>query len=245
MTGIETSTISVADLSAYLARPAGGGSDAGVLLLPMITGIGDQLRDWADALADTGITALAWDPFHGRSTDNSSREELSALLAKLDDETALQEQTTLVDHLLGELGCTRVGTIGWCLGGRFALLLAARDSRLVSAVAYHPVVPSKPAPNHTLDPVAAVAGVGVPVMVLYPSADSIVSVEAFGLLQTALQSRAAGATITHFYPGAEHGFADRSRHGNEVNAAAFKLSWPQVLAFLQTTTVVAPGHEVT
>jgi carboxymethylenebutenolidase len=232
----ESSTISVGDLSAYLARPADGESGAGMLLLPMITGIGEQVRDWADAIATTGITALVWDPFHGRSTDNSSQEELAALSREFDDDAALREQAALLDHLLGDLGCTRAGTIGWCLGGRFALLLGARDSRLVNVIAYHPTVPLKRPPHHTYDASAEVSGITAPVMLLYPSADSIVPVEDFGVLQVALQVRPAGATITHFYPGAVHGFADRGRHGDSVNAEAFAISWPQALALVQTTT---------
>lgn len=232
----ESSTIGVGDLSAYLARPAEGDSGAGMLLLPMITGIGEQIRDWADAIAASGITALVWDPFHGRSTDNSSPEELSAMMREFDDDVALREQAALLDHLLGDLDCTSAGTIGWCLGGRFALLLAARDGRLVNVIAYHPTVPSKRPPHHTYDAIAEVSGITAPVMVLYPSADSVVPVEDFMALQAALQERPAGATITHFYPGAVHGFSDRSRHGDQVNAEAFAISWPQALAFLQTTT---------
>ena len=207
-----------------------------MLLLPMITGIGEQVRDWADEIASTGVTALVWDPFHGRSTDNSTREELSGLLGKLDDDTALTEQTALLDHLLGELGSTKAGVIGWCLGGRFALLLAAREHRLANVIAFHPTVPSKLAPHHSYDTAAEVGGITAPVMVLYPSADTIVPVVDFEALQTALQARPTGATIAHFYPGAEHGFSDRGRHGNPVNADAFALAWPQALAFIQTTT---------
>ena len=74
---IETSTVRVGDLSAYLARPTTG-SMSGMLLLPMVTGIGEQVRAWADELAERGFTALAWDVFHGISTDNTPREELAA-----------------------------------------------------------------------------------------------------------------------------------------------------------------------
>jgi len=58
---IETSNVTVNGLGAYLARPAGG-SKSGMLLLPMITGIGAQIREFADAIAGTGVTALSWDP---------------------------------------------------------------------------------------------------------------------------------------------------------------------------------------
>lgn len=233
---IETSTVSVGDLTAYLARPASAGAGPGLLLLPMITGIGEQIREWADELAGRGITALVWDPFKGRSTDNSTREELAGLMGGFDDDALLAEQVALLDHLLGELGCPKAGVIGWCLGGRFALLLAARDHRLVSVTAFHPTTPSELKPHHTYDAIADAAAITAPVLVIYPGNDAAVPVADFEALQTSLQSRSSGATITQFYPGADHGFTDKSRHGVEVNAGAFKLSWPQALTFIDTTT---------
>ncbi|UOX86054.1 dienelactone hydrolase family protein [Amycolatopsis sp. FBCC-B4732] len=229
----ETSTVRVGELSAYLARPDGG-SASGMLLLPMITGIGEQVRAWADELAGRGITALAWDVFHGASTDNTSREDLGAKLGDLRDETALAEQTALLDHLLGELGCASAGVMGWCLGGRFALLLGSRDQRLSGVVAYHPTIRVPAPPNHELDAVALSTSITAPVLVAYPEADTVVSHETFARLQTALQSRPRGATFSQHFPGAEHGFSDSSRHGTTVNADAFALSWPQTLAFLDT-----------
>jgi carboxymethylenebutenolidase len=207
-----------------------------MLLLPMITGIGEQLRTWADELAGRGITALVWDPFKGRSSDNSTTDELAALLTGLDDDTVLAEQVALLDHLYGELGCTKVGTIGWCLGGRFALLLGAREHRLVNVIGFHPTVPSELRPNHSYDAIADSIGITAPVLIAYPGADRAVPVADFEALQTALQSRETGATITQFYPGADHGFSDSSRQDKAVNADAFRLSWPQALAFIDATT---------
>jgi carboxymethylenebutenolidase len=233
---IEANQVQVGELTAYLARPVGVTAGPGMLLLPMITGIGEQLRSWADELAGRGITALVWDPFKGRSTDNSTREELGELLGGLDDDTVLAEQVALLDHLYGELGCTKVGTIGWCLGGRFALLLAAREHRLANVIGFHPTVPSAGRPNYTYDAIADSIGITAPVLIAYPGADAAVPVADFEALQTALQSRETGATITQFYPGAEHGYTDRSRQDKQVNADAFRLSWPQALAFIDATT---------
>ncbi|MEU6645878.1 dienelactone hydrolase family protein [Saccharomonospora sp. NPDC046836] len=232
---IDSSTIKVGDLGAYLSRPKTGGT-SGMLLLPMITGIGAQVREFADDIARSGMTALSWDPWHGPSLDDTPRERLAELMAQLDDEVCLDEMRRLLDHQFGELGLTKVGVIGWCLGGRFALLLGARDERLANVVAYHPTVPGAPAPNHTVDAVEHAARISAPAMMLYPGADTLVPHESFARLQTALQSRESAASIVHVYPGAEHGFTDRSRHGNEVNADAYAVSWPQVLAFCQATT---------
>jgi carboxymethylenebutenolidase len=232
---IETSTVSVGELNAYLARPVGG-SAAGMLLLPMITGIGEQVREFAGDIARTGVTALTWDPWHGPNSDDTSQEELNRLMRALEDENCLREQQLLLDHLFGELGCTKAGVIGWCLGGRLALLLAGRDQRPANVVAYHPTVPIPPASNHELDAADYAARVTAPVMLLYPAADSLTPFTSFQRLQTALQGRTSGATLSHVYPGAEHGFSSKTRHGNPVNAEAYAVSWPQVLEFVKVTT---------
>lgn len=232
---IESGPVTVGELDAYLARPAGG-SAQGMLLLPMITGIGAQLRDWADELAHEGFTALVWDTFHGVNDDNTPADERFTRMAALDDEVALSEQTALLDELLGPLGVERAGVIGWCLGGRFALLLAGRDARLANVVAYHPTVPGEPYPNHTADAVEHCARIAAPVLMLYPGQDSLVPAESFLALQSALQSRVDAPTLVHIYPQAQHGFANRTEHEDAHNAEAWALSWPQALAFAHATT---------
>ena len=231
---IETSTTTVNGLGAYLARPVGG-SERGMLLLPMITGIGERVREFAQIIAATGLTVLTWDPWHGPSSDDTERPQLQELMSALDDDVVLGELDQLLDHLFGELGCTRAGVIGWCLGGRFALILGGRDDRLANVVAYHPTVPGTPAPNHTVDAVTLTGRIKAPVMMLYPGADALVPHESFQRLQSALQSRESGPSIVHIYPNAEHGFSTRPHEGNPENAEAWAISWPQVLEFIRVS----------
>ncbi|GCB53576.1 hypothetical protein [Streptomyces sp. NL15-2K] len=51
--------VTVAGLNAYLSRPWEAASTGGMLLLPSISGISPQLREFADGLAAAGVTALA------------------------------------------------------------------------------------------------------------------------------------------------------------------------------------------
>ncbi|WP_433869065.1 dienelactone hydrolase family protein [Saccharopolyspora sp. CA-218241] len=228
-----SSYLEVDGLRAHVTAPEGRPTGA-VLLLPMITGIGEQVREYARLIVEeTGAVALCWDPWHGKSSDDTPVEELHGMLGQLDDDAALAEQRTLLDHLVAEHGVEHAGVIGWCLGGRFALLLAAHDDRVSSVVAYHPTIPGETPPNHTRDAIAAARTLDVPVMVHYPGEDSIVPHHRFSALQSALQERAtSAATVVHLYPRAQHGFSDRGRHGERANADAWALSWPQTTAFL-------------
>lgn len=236
MLDIEAEFVHVEGLRAYLARPLGGAT-GGMLLLPMITGIDAQVREYAHDIAASGVTALVWDPWHGPSSDDTPVEELMALMERLDDENCLTEMTTLLDHAFGELELAKVGVIGWCLGGRLALILGARDQRVANVVAYHPSIVVPRPPHHAIDAVEYAGRVEAPVMVLHAGADTIMSTETFGQLQSALQNRTAGATVTHVYPGADHGFSSRKRHDKSVNADAYALSWPQALRFMGDTVL--------
>lgn len=230
--------ITIEGLRAYQATPAldGTAPRAGMLLLPMVTGIGAQVREFADTIAaSTGAVALSWDPWHGKSSDDTEMEVLHKLLGELKDETAVAEQKILLSYLREELGLERVGVIGWCLGGRFAFILGGLDHELANVVAFHPTVPAEPALTHTYDVVELAAAVNAPTLMAYPGKDSIVPRENFLRLQDALQSRAAAPTVIHLFPEAEHGFSDKRRHNVEVNATAFQLSWPQALAFISAT----------
>ncbi|MFD6065064.1 dienelactone hydrolase family protein [Rhodococcus wratislaviensis] len=232
---VECFDAKIDNIHAYIARPAQGGR-AGVLLLPMATGIGEQMRSFAQEIATAGLTAVSWDPWHGASSDNTSMESLLERVNNFEDSASLSEMKRLVDYMSTTIELEKIGVIGWCVGGRFALLLAAQDERLVSVVAYHPTVPWPAPSNHTLDASELVAHIKVPVMAMYPKEDSIVSWDSYTRLRNALESRSEGASILHVYPGAEHGFANRGMHGNPANARAFAISWPQVLDFLRLTT---------
>jgi carboxymethylenebutenolidase len=231
-------------LRTYLSPPAAGpkqrrpaARDAGVLMLPMITGIGEQLRDWADEVADTtGTTVLVWDPWHGPSSDNTPLSELRERLSRLDDATALDEIGRLVNHMHFTLGLKRITVIGWCLGGRYALLAGARHPEFGGVVAMHPTLPVTESGRGEFDAAAAAADIATAVMVHYPGRDHIVPFESFRRLQASLVARSDAASFVAVHPRAHHGFSDRKNHSDPANAEAFRLAWPQVLAFLDSTT---------
>lgn len=108
-------------LAGYVARPAGSGPWPGVVVIHEAFGLDDVSRRQADRLAVAGYLALAPDLFSDGGPMRCVVRTLRALATGhgkpfADIETSRQ-------WLLGQSDCTgRIGVIGFCMGGGFALL---------------------------------------------------------------------------------------------------------------------------
>jgi carboxymethylenebutenolidase len=223
---IWTETITRGERVGYLARPAD--AQAGVLLLPSVHGVDQYAKAYAHALAEAGLATVVWEPFPG-SPPAESREQRATRLATLTDAMSLREMTWWLDFMASELALSKIGTAGFCLGGRYGLLLSARDRRIAACVSYYPTIETPPLPGQDEDVVALATSIPCPVHTIRAGKDHLTSDDVFQRLQANLQSRTAPTIVQH-YPAGDHGFIQRTGAANE---AAIHLSTPQTIAFLK------------
>src|ERR1044072_2888734 len=108
---------------------------------------------------------------------------------------------------------TGFGALGFCYGGRMAMLLGARSRDVDAVVAYHP------------GPVTAeeVARLSVPVQIHCGTADRNVPLAQIHALEAMLRAQHTPVDL-HLYDGADHGFLAYTRPPR-YQPVAGALSW--------------------
>jgi carboxymethylenebutenolidase len=224
MTVTADNRLEIGGVAHYLVR-ASRPTTAGVLLIPHVYGIDEFIRDFAEQLAARGMTTLAWNPYPhlpwgAPFTERPPRPR---------DEEALAAFAACADCMQQDLGLSTLGTLGFCMGGRWVLMFAAREPRMRAAVAAYPSLPAQRSDGQDIEPVPLTNAIACPVQLLYPGLDRVTPRPVFEATQAMLQGRSAETVILH-YPEAEHGFMHSPGAANE---AATRVARPQVYAFLE------------
>lgn len=204
--------------AAYLAKPTSGKA-SGVLVCQEIFGINKVMRDVCDGLAKSGYLAICPDLFWRQQpgiqlTDKTEAEWQRAfeLYKGFSEQKGIDDLKTTLDYLRAVPGCSgKAGTVGYCLGGKLAYLMATRSSVDCSVGYYGVGIESALEEAKTIKK---------PLMLHIAEKDSFCPPEAQNKIKAAL---AGNRLVTiQVYPGMDHAFARVG--GEHYDKAAAELA---------------------
>lgn len=210
-----------ARLDAYLARPAEPGPHPAIVIIHELYGLNDNIRDIARRFAGEGYIALAVDLFSGsRSRRLCILRVMTAMVAKPLNNQGISDLRRSIAWLQRwpEVDANRIGAIGYCMGGGYALALACVESELRASSVYYCVNPR---------PLSAVRR-ACPIVGSYPENDW--SAKSARKLDAALDEYDVPHDIK-IYPGAGHSFFNDTLESYHPEAA--EDSWQRTLAFFR------------
>lgn len=216
-------------LSGHLALPTGVGRAPGVVVLHEAFGLDDDIRSIAGRFAAEGYVALAPDLF---SWGPTPRCLVSTFRDLLRGQGPAHQRVDAAGRWLAEHDrCNnRVGVVGFCMGGGFALVAAPRGTFAAASVNYG-LVPKD---------AEAVLSDACPIVASYGGRDRALRGHA-ERLQKALEALGIDHDVKE-YPAVSHSFMNRHTGwtaafdrvgGFRYGAPEAEDAWVRILTFLR------------
>jgi carboxymethylenebutenolidase len=209
-------------VSSFLVTPAGKGPFPAVIVIQEWWGLNDWVKDQARALAKEGYVALAPDLYRGKVA--TKQEDAHQLMMGAPSDRMDRDLRAAFAYVQGrpDVNKAKIGSIGWCMGGKWSLTLATEEPTLAAAVAYYGAPPTDE---------ATIAKIKAPVLGNYGGEDKGPSPEQVKAFEAAMKKAGKPVDIK-IYEGAGHAFANVNNPWGGYREAAAKDAWARTTAFL-------------
>jgi len=211
-------------ISAYLAVPDSGGPHPALVVIHEWWGLNDWVKEQAQKFAEQGYVALAVDLYRGKvASDPDLAHELSR---GLPHDQALRDLKAAFDYLASrpDVRHDMIGSVGWCMGGGFSLLLAVNEPKLAACVVNYGSLPTDKAELERIQ---------APVLGNFGAEDRGIPPSAVQAFEGAMKAAQKSVDVK-IYDGAGHAFENPNNKSGYREAAA-NDAWSRTLAFLNRT----------
>jgi len=207
-----------------LYTPAGKGPFPGLVVIHEWWGLNDWVKDEASKLADEGYVALAVDLYRGKVA--TTPEMAHEIMRGVPEDRAKRDLHAAVEFLKSQPSVKkdRIGSIGWCMGGGYALDVALQEPDLAATVINY---------GHLATDTDALRKINAPILGLFGAQDHGITPDDVHKFEQALQQLGKKVEIK-IYDDAGHAFENpNNKDGYRAEDAAD--AWKRTVAFLAGT----------
>ena len=214
----------------HVSIPEGGGTFPALIVIQHQSGVDPFIQAMTGRLADAGFVAAAPDLYH-RDGPNCP-DDMRTRSARLGDRRVIADVGATVDFLKRHsvVDTSRIGIIGFCMGGRVVYLMAAVSPEFKAAVTFYPGNTGRAWGRDIPSPLERTAEVGCPIQGHFGDDDKNPSPE--DRLKLGAELTKHGKVHEFYaYPNAGHAFMDDTKESYRRDAA--ETAWPRGLDFLR------------
>jgi carboxymethylenebutenolidase len=208
-------------VQAVLYTPAGKGPFPAILVIHEWWGLNDWIKDQAAKLADQGYVALAIDLYRGKvaTTPDVAHE----IMRGVPEDRAKRDLRAAFEFLQSQpnISKDRIGAIGWCMGGGYALDVALEEPTLAADVIAY---------GHLATDPEALKKIHAPILGLFGAQDQGITPDDVHKFEASLKQLGKKVDIK-IYDDAGHAFENpNNKDGYRPDDAAD--AWKRTVSFL-------------
>ncbi len=207
-----------------LYAPPGNGPFPALVVVHEWWGLNDWVKDQASKLADEGYVALAVDLYRGKVA--TTPEMAHEIMRGVPEDRAKRDLHAAVEFLKSQpkVKKERIGSIGWCMGGGYALDVALEEPDLGATVINY---------GRLATDADALKKINAPILGLFGALDHGITPDDVHKFEQALKQLGKKVEIK-IYDDAGHAFENpNNKDGYRADDAAD--AWKRTIAFLAAT----------
>jgi carboxymethylenebutenolidase len=211
-------------VSGVLYTPAGKGPFPALIVIHEWWGLNDWVKEQAAKLADQGYESLAVDLYRGKVA--TTPDEAHQIMRGVPEDRAKRDLHAAFEFLASQPSVKkdRIGAIGWCMGGGYALDVALQEPTLAAAVINY---------GHLATDPEALKKINAPILGLFGGQDKGITPDDVHKFGDTLDKMGKQITVK-IYDDAGHAF-ENPNNKEGYRAADAADAWKRTVDFLAST----------
>jgi carboxymethylenebutenolidase len=208
-------------VTGMLYAPQGKGPFPALIVIHEWWGLNDWVKEQASKLAEQGYAAMAIDLYRGKVA--TTPDEAHEIMRGVPEDRAARDLKAAFDYVASQpnVDKSRIGSIGWCMGGGYSLQTALLEPTLKADVINYGHLATEPENLKKIN--AAVLGI-------FGGQDRGIPVDDVKKFESQLKSLGKNVEI-HIYPDAGHAF-ENPNNKQGYRAADAQDAWNKTIAWL-------------